>query len=76
MPRGLQPNPHTKLRQLLAKARDDANLKQAQVAALLNRPQSFVSKYENGERQLDVIEFIDVCKALGVSPSALIEQLS
>ena len=76
MPRGLQPNPHAKLRQLLAKARDDAGLKQAQVAALLNRPQSFVSKYENGERQLDVIEFIEVCKALGVSPSALIDQLS
>jgi hypothetical protein len=35
-----------------------------------------VSKYENGERQLDVIEFIDVCKALGVSPAALVNQLS
>ncbi|MDM0025728.1 helix-turn-helix domain-containing protein [Variovorax saccharolyticus] len=76
MPRGLQPNPHAKLRELLAQARDDAGLKQAQVAALLKRPQSFVSKYENGERKLDVVEFIDVCKALGVSPSALIEQLS
>jgi len=60
---------------LLSRARDDAGLKQAQVAALLNRPQSFVSKYENGERQLDVIEFIDVCKAIGVSPAALIAQL-
>lgn len=76
VPRGLQPNPHMKLRQLLAEARDNAGLKQAQVAGRLNRPQSFVSKYENGERQLDVIEFIDVCKALGVSPSALIDQLS
>ncbi|WP_431274334.1 helix-turn-helix domain-containing protein [Variovorax ureilyticus] len=76
MPRGLQPNPHTKLRELLAQARDDAGLKQAQVAALLKRPQSFVSKYENGERKLDVIEFIEVCKALGVSPSTLIDQLS
>lgn len=76
MPRGLQPNPHTKLRQLLVQARDDADLKQAQVAARLNRPQSFVSKYENGERKLDVIEFIDVCKALGVSPVALIGEIS
>lgn len=76
MPRGLQPNPHTKLRQLLAHARDDAGLKQAQVAELLKRPQSFVSKYENGERKLNVIEFIDVCKALGVSPSAMIDELS
>ncbi|MDL9999951.1 helix-turn-helix transcriptional regulator [Variovorax sp. J22P240] len=75
MPRGLQPNPYSKLRQLLAQARSEAALTQSQVANRLKRPQSFVSKYENGERQLDVVEFMDVCKALGVSPAALINQL-
>ena len=75
MPRGLQPNPHTKLRQLLAQARDEAGLTQTEVAGRLKRAQSFVSKYENGERQLNVVEFIAVCNALGVSPSALIDQL-
>ena len=74
MPRGLQPNPYSKLRELLVQARGQTT--QTQVAQRLKRPQSFVSKYENGERQLDVIEFIDVCKALGVSPVALISQLS
>jgi transcriptional regulator with XRE-family HTH domain len=76
VPRGLQPNPYSELRQLLAQARSEAALTQSQVADRLKRPQSFVSKYENGERQLDVIEFMDVCKALGVSPAALINHLS
>ncbi|MDM0051394.1 helix-turn-helix domain-containing protein [Variovorax sp. J22R115] len=54
---------------------DETRITQSQVANRLKRPQSFVSKYENGERQLDVVEFMDVCKALGVSPAALINQL-
>jgi transcriptional regulator with XRE-family HTH domain len=41
---------------------------QAEVALRLGRPQSFVSKYESGERYLDVVEFVEVCAALGASP--------
>lgn len=48
---------------------------QEQVAKKLKRPQSFVSKYESGERQLDVVEFVDVCNAIGVSPAGVIELL-
>ncbi|ATA56507.1 transcriptional regulator [Variovorax boronicumulans] len=73
MSRGLQSPPYKKLRRLLAQARADAGLTQLQVAERVRRPQSFVSKYENGERQLDVIEFVSICKAIGVSPSALVE---
>lgn len=53
-----------------------AGLTQAQVAQRLKRPQSFVSKYENGERQLDVIEFVAVCKALGVPATELIARIA
>ncbi|WP_254509351.1 helix-turn-helix domain-containing protein [Anatilimnocola floriformis] len=42
-----------------------ANLRQEDVADLLGRPQSFVSKYESGERRLDVLELRTVCQALG-----------
>ena len=45
------------------------------MATSVKRPQSFVSKYENGERQLDVVEFVEVCKAIGVSPARMIEDL-
>lgn len=76
MSRGLQSPPYKKLRRLLAQARADAGLTQLQVAERVRRPQSFVSKYENGERQLDVIEFVSICKVLGVPPALLIEQFN
>ena len=46
-----------RLRELLTEARSNAGLKQLDVAGRLGRPQSFVSKYEGGERRLDVVEF-------------------
>lgn len=40
---------------------------QVDLAEQLGRPQSFVSKFETGERRLDVIEFLEVCEALSLS---------
>ena len=55
------------LRALLRQMRIDAGLRQADVAARLHQPQSFVSKYESGERRLDLLEVRAVCAAVGVS---------
>lgn len=52
----------------LVSARKDQRLSQAALAAKLNRHQQFVSRYETGERRLDVIEFVDVARALGCKP--------
>ena len=49
-------------------ARKTARLTQAELAGRLNRPQSFVSKYERGERRLDVVEFGEVARAIGLDP--------
>ena len=49
---------HAKLRELLIAARKKAGLTQQDVAERLGRPQSFVAKYEGGERRLDVVEFV------------------
>jgi transcriptional regulator with XRE-family HTH domain len=54
---------------LLRSYRERAGLRQADVAERLGLPQSFVSKYESGERRLDLIELRQVCQALGVSLS-------
>ncbi|RMM02308.1 hypothetical protein APX70_00519, partial [Pseudomonas syringae pv. maculicola] len=43
--------------------------------ARLGRPQSFVSKTENAERRLDVIEFMDFCRGIGTDPYALLSKL-
>lgn len=63
------------LRELLAAARNDAGLTQTALAKKLRRPQSFVSKVEAGERRLDVVEFLEVTRALGVDPHHLIREV-
>jgi len=54
-------------RNLLKETRVAKNLTQADVAKSLGLPQSYVSKYESGERRLDFIETTLVCEALGMS---------
>ncbi len=54
-------------RELLKKTRVAKNLTQADLAKRLNLPQSYVSKYESGERRLDFVETVLVCDALGLS---------
>ena len=68
-------NGQRQLREFLLDARRKQGLTQVEVAHYLGKPQSFVSKYESGERRLDVIEFIEVCKALKINPATIIEQL-
>ncbi|WP_426029519.1 hypothetical protein [Caulobacter sp. DWP3-1-3b2] len=45
-----------------------------ELAARLDRPQSFVSKVERRERRIDVIEFCQVAEALGHDPSKLLKE--
>jgi transcriptional regulator with XRE-family HTH domain len=54
------------LPKLLIEARQQSGFLQAQVAAQLQKPQSFVSKYESGDRRLDVIELMEILKVLGI----------
>jgi transcriptional regulator with XRE-family HTH domain len=60
---------------LLREAREKAGITQAELSVQLAKPQSYVSKYENGERRLDVIEFLGVCRALECDPHVLIKRL-
>jgi hypothetical protein len=50
--------------QIRREARKSQGMTQAELATLLDRNQSFVAKYEGGERRLDVVEFIDVALAI------------
>jgi len=60
---------------LLLEARVEAGLTQKELATKLGRPQSFVSKTENAERRLDVIEFMDLCRGLDTDPHELLVRL-
>lgn len=54
-------------RDLLRDLRTANGITQVQLSETLGMPQSFVSKYETGERRLDVVETRAVCGALGIS---------
>lgn len=60
---------------ILREYRVAANVRQVDLARRLGQPQSFVSKYESGERALDVLEARDVCVALGVAIHDFIDRL-
>jgi transcriptional regulator with XRE-family HTH domain len=55
------------LQNLLRQLRHEAGLLQGEVAARLDTYQTFVSKYESGERILDFPELRSVCGVLGLS---------
>ena len=67
---------YERFKQLLIEARKKAGLTQVELAERLSRPQSYVSKYERGERRLDVIEFLDVAEAIGIEPIEFLRKLN
>ena len=64
-----------RLQALLRQIRLEAKLRQVDLANRLGQPQSFVSKYESGERRLDVLELRRICEALGTSLVAFVRRL-
>ena len=64
------------LRELLIGARNKAGLTQQKLAKRLGKPQSFVAKYEGGERRLDVIEFVVIARAIGADPVRMLRSLT
>lgn len=63
------------LRELLVAERQKARLSQAGLAQKLNVNQTYVSKYELGERRLDVVELIEIADAIGFDIVSLIKKL-
>jgi transcriptional regulator with XRE-family HTH domain len=66
---------HQELLRQLVLAREGARLTQHKLAKRLGRHQSFVAKYEGGERRLEIIEFVQICRAIGVKPEQLLRKL-
>jgi len=64
-----------KLRELLRQVRLGAGLRQSDLAKKLRQPQSFVSKYESGERRLDMLEVRQICAAIGISLQDFVARL-
>lgn len=60
---------------LMIETRLKAGLTQDQLARRLRKPQSFVAKYENGERRIDVIEFMTIARAIDADAISLLRAL-
>tara|TARA_R100001244_G_scaffold6593_24_gene8164 strand:- start:37286 stop:37543 length:258 start_codon:yes stop_codon:yes gene_type:complete len=66
---------YNELLALLVESRKAAGMTQVELAERLQRPQPFISYLERGERRVDVVEFIAIARAIGVSPAELFGRL-
>jgi transcriptional regulator with XRE-family HTH domain len=72
----LHSSPYKRFLRLVKSMRLDAGLTQKQLAEKLAKPQTYVSKSENGERRLDLIEWLAFCKACGQDPKGFLDRFS
>lgn len=68
-------NQQKKLLVLLRGLRVEAGFTQSELASRLGTDQTFVSKYESGERRLDILELREVCQATGTDFVMFIRKL-
>lgn len=66
---------YRRLIQALRRAREQAGLKQEEVAAHFGTYASFVSKIESGERRIDVVELANFCRLYGVDLGAFLQSV-
>jgi transcriptional regulator with XRE-family HTH domain len=74
MQKSLKSAEYARLIEILVAARHKSGIRQQALAKRLGRPQSFIAKYEGGERRIDVVEFVTIARALGADPLKLLKQ--
>jgi transcriptional regulator with XRE-family HTH domain len=71
MQKSLKSAEYARFVEMLVAVRHNAGVRQQKLAETLRKPQSFVAKYEGGERRIDLVEFIAIARALGADPVKL-----
>lgn len=74
MKKSLKTSEHLALLKTLYSLRIGAGFRQSDLATLIDEPQSFISKIEQGERRLDIIELRVIVTAMGVTLSDFIKE--
>jgi len=72
MQKSLKSPEYARLIAMLVAVRKKAEVRQQVLAKKLGKPQSFVAKYEGGERRIDLIEFVAIVRALEGDPVKLL----
>jgi len=75
MPKSIYTKEYDIFRCMIVEARKRAGITQQALARAVNRPQSFISKCERGERRLDAVEFLQIAKALNLNVSEFMREL-
>ena len=73
--KSLRSREHQQLCRGIAQARENAGLTQRELAIRLKRAHSFVGKIESGERRLDVVEFVEIARALKLDAAELLSRI-
>ena len=76
MPKTLWSDAQEALVAALVRARKGAGLSQAAVAQSLRCQQSLIARIESGERRIDLVEFVILCRAFGIDPSHVLQEVS
>jgi transcriptional regulator with XRE-family HTH domain len=71
----VRPEDYKRLGAILADVREKKGVTQKELAKRLRKPQSFISAYENGQRRIDVLEFIRIAAALDADPKKVFGQV-
>lgn len=75
MEKSIYTREYAAMTRLLCEARENAGITQVELAEKLGQSQSFVSKFERGERRLDLIQLRTVCAVLGVTLPEFVNRL-
>jgi transcriptional regulator with XRE-family HTH domain len=66
---------HQRMREVLKRERRKAGLRQSDIAMRTGRSQAYVSKFENGDIRLDVIDFVRFCVTIGCDPHEVLDEV-
>ena len=66
---------HLKLVEILVAARRAAGIRQAELARRVSKTQTFVARFEAGQRRIDAIELLALCRIIGIDPIKVIRKL-
>ena len=61
---------------VVVEARTSAGLTQRDLAGRLGKPPSYIGKIEAGERNLSLLEFVALAKAMRTDPSDLLSKVT
>lgn len=75
MEKTIYSNNYLKLIEWLKASRQEKELSMRDLAEILDVSHSWVGKIEQGERRLDVLEYVRLCKALGIDASKGLSKL-